>query len=270
MSEQKIPFCPRVEMIDHTPVLIKSETGDHVSLESFLNNPTRTRLNETLTVFESYIEAVKARFHKDHATIYTNIVPAVKYNNFEFRGVANDCRQENQWRDDFLINWVGKFTVSARDWLMHDEKGFTQEEFALFLDKHINDVVAYESEKDVDYLGYPSKAELYNFVTTLEDSKGQKFSRKVNIQNGDVSVSLERESDDGTKQRLKMFERFAINLQLYEGFPVYRVTAKLRFRVNNGQVAFFYDIEGLEELFIENRNWAVGQIKEATGLPVFI
>ena len=270
MTEMKAPFNPHVEMIDKTPVLIKSETGDYVSLESFLNAPTRTRLNETLTVFDSYIEAIKSRFNKDHATIYTKTVPVGKYNNFEFRGVANDCRLTNQWRDDFLINWVGQFTVSARDWLINDEKCLSQEEFALFLDKHINDVVAYENEKDVDYLGYPTKAELFNFVTTLEDSKGQKFSRKVNIQNGDVSVSLERECDDGTKQRLKMFERFAINLQLYEGFPAYRVTAKLRFRIAEGRLVFFYDIEGLEELFIENRNWAVNQIKDATGLPVFI
>lgn len=268
MTDVKPPFEPRIEFVNDTPVLIQDEQGHYESLEKYLNKPTRTRLNETLTVFKSFLEAIKSRFNKDEATIYARNEPHAKYNNFTFEGVAHDCRTGDQWRDDFKINWKGVFTVSARDWLMNDEKPLPQEEFALFLDKHMADIVSPDG-KDDKFAGLPTKAELYNFVTSLEDSKNQKFARKVNVQNGDVSVSLERVSDDGTVQRLKLFERFAINLQLYEGFPAWRVMAKLRYRVANGSIVFFYDIEGLEELFIENRDWATAKIKE-TGLPVFI
>lgn len=270
MTEQiKTPFSPRIEMVDNTPILIKDEQGNFESLEKFLINPTRTRIDETLTYFVSYLEAIKSRFNKDEATIYVESWSNRKYKDFTFRGVAHDCRTGNQWRDDFKINWKSGFTVSARDWLDNDEKPLTQEAFALFLEKHMNDIVSAEDANDMSVFSYPTKAELYNFVTTLEDSKGQKFSRKVNVQNGDVSVSLERESDDGTKQRLKLFERFAINLQIYEGFPTYRVSAKLRFRVKDGGVVFFYDLEGLEELFNANRDWAAERIREL-GFPVFI
>lgn len=269
MTDEKTPFNPRIEYVDDTPILIKDEQGNYESLEKYLNVPTRTRLRETLTVFKYYLEALKTRFNKAEATIYARNVTNQKYNDFTFHGVAHDCRTRDQWRDDFTIDWKGVFTVSARDWLMNDEKGLSQEEFALFLDKHLNDIVASENCENLKFAGYPTKAELFNFVTTLEDSKNQKFAKKVNIQNGDVSVSLEKQSNDGTIQRLKLFERFAINLQIYEGFPTYQVTAKLRYRVNNGQVVFFYDIEGLEELFIENRTWAILEIKKLE-LPVFI
>lgn len=271
MTEQaKTPqtaFIPYLERIEGTPILIKDEQGNFESLEKYLLTPTRTRLNETLTSFMSYLEALKSRLNKDEATIYARAVQNRKFTDFTFEGVAHDCRMGDQWRDDFKLNWKGIYTVSARDWLMNDEKGLSQEEFALFIDKHMNDIV---SPDGGDFAGYPTKAELFNFVTTLEDSKNQKFARKVNVQNGDVSVSLERVSDDGTVQRLKLFERFAISLQLYEGFPAYRVSVKLRYRVANGTIMFFYDIEGLEELFIENRDWAAAQIRETTGLPVFI
>lgn len=266
---EKTPFDPHIEFLDDTPILIKSETGDFESLERFLKNPTRTKLNEKLTNFDSFLGAISTRFDKEQATIYAQAEQSRKYTNFCFKGVAYDCRKAHQWRDDFLIRWSGNFTISARDWIKSDEEAFSQEDFALFLDKHLNDIATPKDENDKDIPGYPTKAELYNFVTTLEDSKGQKFSRKVNVQNGDVSVSLERESDDGTKQRLKLFERFAINIQLYEGFPTYQVNAKLRFRVKDGQVVFFYDLEGLEELFNANRDWAVEKIK-ALGFPVFI
>lgn len=265
----KTPFNPRIEMLDGTPILIKNETGDYESLERILKNPTRTRLVETLTNFSSYLEAIATRFDPKAATIYTKSTESGKYVAFEFKGVAHDCREACEWRDHFLLYWKGQHTISARDWLDKDEKPFSQDDFALFLDKHINDIASPKDATDVRLAGCPTQADLYNFVTTLEDSKGQKFSRKVNVQNGDVSVSLERESDDGTKQRLKLFERFAINIQLFEGFPIYQVTAKLRFRVKDGQVVFFYDIEGLEELFNLNRDWAVEKIK-GYGFPVFI
>ena len=258
----RTPFNPRVEMIDGTPILIKSETGEYERLEYLLKSPTRVYLKETLTNFDSFLETVKDRFDNAQATVYARSFEQDKYCDFSFEGVALDCRTGFQWRDDCVIKWQGKHTISAREWLKYDEKPMSQEDFALFLDKHLDDVYTSKIDDDMQFSGYPTKAELYNFVTTLEDSKGQKFSRKINVQNGDMSVSLVRESDDGTKERLKLFERFAINLKIYEGFPTYRVNVKLRFRIKDGQVIFFYDIEGLEELFNENRDWAVEKIRE--------
>lgn len=117
-------------------------------------------------------------------------------------------------------------------------------------------------------MGLPSQMEIYNFVTTLEDSNNSKFTRKVNVQNGNVSISLEKIVDDQTTQRLKFHERFMIAIQPFEGFPTYKAMVKLRFRIRDGQVIFFYDIEGLEEIFIAARNWAAEQIREQTGIRV--
>lgn len=266
MIQQK-PFEPHIETIDGRPVLIQDDQGNYEDLEDYLKQPTRIRLDETLRVFHSYIEAVGTRFDKDKAAIYTRQEPRDKYNDFYFVGIANDCRDSTpSWRHDYKINWQSNFTKRTRDWLKYDEEGMNQSDFALFIDKHLNDIRCLEEDRKL----YPTQMELFNFVTTLQDSKNDRFSRKVNIQNGDLSVSLERESDDGTKQQLKLFERFPIVLQIYEGFPEYQVEAKLRFRIRDGQVYFFYDIQGLEEMFIAARNWAVNELKEKTGLPVYI
>lgn len=275
MSENivKETFSPHLELIDNTPVLIKDEYGNYESLEKYMGAPTRVRLNETLSLFSSFIDAISTRFSKEDAAIYAAEIPCVftgeqvrsnydKFSLFGFNGIANDCRKTPQWRDDFQFKFRGRFTVSARDWLKFDEFMFPQEKFALFLEKHIDDIACVD--------GQVTQMELYNFVTTLEDSKSDRFSRKVNIQNGDISVSLERESDDGTKQRLKLFKSFAIHLQLFEGFPTYQVNAALRFRVSDGQVRFWYDLEGLEGIFNASRDWAVNELKEKTGLPVYI
>lgn len=266
MIQQK-PFEPRIEMIDGRPIIIKDDRGCYENLESFLKKPTRIRLNETLKNFNSFVEVCATRLGKEDAAIYTRTLDRDKYNDFRFEAIAKDCRNDNpEWRDDFVYRFDGLFTKHTRDWLKFDEEGMDQSDFALFIDKHLNDIRCREEDRKL----YPTQMELYNFVSTLQDSKSDRFSRKVNIQNGDVSVSLERESDDGTKQQLKLFERFPIVLQIYEGFPEFQVEAKLRFRIRDGQVYFFYDIQGLEEMFIAARDWAVNELKEKTGLPVYI
>ena len=75
MTDAKTPFEPRIEYVDNTPILIKDEQGNYDSLEKYLGTPTRTRLNETLTVFNSFLEAIKTRFNKDEATIYARNEP---------------------------------------------------------------------------------------------------------------------------------------------------------------------------------------------------
>ena len=270
MSEmiiQQKPFEPRIEMLDGRPIIIRDDHGTWEDLEKYMKKPTRIRLNETLKNFNSFIEVCATRLDKEEAAIYTRLNEHRKYNDFKFAAFAKDCRNGNpEWRTEFLFIFDGFFTKRAREWLRFDEEEMNQGEFALFIDKHLNDIRCREEDRKL----YPTQMELFNFVTTLQDSKNDHFSRKVNIQNGDVSVSLERESDDGTKQLLKLFERFPIVLQLYEGFPEFQVEAKLRFRIRDSQVIFFYDIQGLEEMFIAARDWAVKELKEKTGLPVYI
>lgn len=268
MSEViKKPFEPNIKFVDQRPILIKDSDGCFDDLEDYLTKPTRIRLDENLTNFASFVEACDTRLDKEEAAIYTRIIDKPKFNDFKFTAFAKDCRNGSpEWRNDFIFRFDGLFTKHTRDWLARDEYEMDQNVFALFIDKHLDDIRCREEDRKL----YPSQIELFNFVTTLQDSKNDRFSRKVNIQNGDVSVSLERESDDGTKQQLKLFERFPIVLQIYEGFPEYQVEAKLRFRIRDGQVYFFYDIQGLEEMFIAARNWAVNELKEKTGLPVYI
>lgn len=269
MSEtiQQKPFEPHIEMLDGRPILIQDERGSFRDLEEYLKKPTRIILNERLNVFSSYIEAVSSRFDKNEAAIYTRLSRRGKFDDFEFYGYAKDCRNgDPNWRNDFTIGWDACYAIKAKDWIQYDEEEFSQEAFALFLDKHINDIRCVDSELQKTF---PTQMELFNFVSTLQDSKSDRFTRKVNIQNGDMTVSLERESDDGTKQQLKLFERFPLVLQIYEGFPTYQVTAKLRFRIRDGHVTFWYDIEGLEEMFIAARTWAVEELKK-TGIPVYI
>lgn len=261
-------FKPFVQDVNGVPYLVYPDNVNTDCLERHMIAPVRMKIDENLVNFPSYIDTLIDRINPDYGTVY---VRQGKYGNgkfreFKFVGIAHDGREDQEWREDIKFNCSPDYTVRASDWIFNDERGMSQEAFALFLDKHMGDIVI----PDTHRFDVPSQMELYNFVTTLEDSKNERFARKVNVQNGDVCVSLEKQSDDGTVQRLKMFDRFAIQLQFFEGFPVLELYVKLRFRINDGSVTFYYDIEGLEEAFIYMRDWAIAQIKEKTHIRVYL
>lgn len=264
IEQKKEVFVPFIETIDHVPVLVQNERGDYSSLEEYLNAPTRTHIDETLRTFPSWIETLKDRLDPEQATVYTNFYDRGKFDTFGFNARALDCRVGPQWRNDVMFYWTGVYMKDFRDWLAHDEKPLSQEEFALFLEKKLHNVKT-DPESG---LRLPSQMELYNFVTNLQDSNKATFARKVNMQNGNVSVTIEKVMEDGHKDELKTFERFSVFLQPYEGFPYYYLTVRLRFRIREGQVIFFYDIEGLEEMFINARQWALNEIVTKTGIRV--
>lgn len=257
-------FKPFIELINGVPHLIFPEWVKTECLSEYMPEPHRMKIDETLTNFLSYVETLNDRVSPASGTVYVKQTGLRKYRKFSFVCNALDGRGESVWRHDIQFNCEPDMTLKARDWLKNDEEGMSQEAFALFLEKHMGEIVT----PDQKLFDVPSQMDLYNFVTTLEDSKNERFARKVNVQNGDVSVSLEKQCDDGTTQRLKMFDRFAIQLQFFEGFPVLELYVKLRFRINDGSVTFFYDIEGLEEAFIYLRDWAIAQIKEKTKIRI--
>ena len=266
-NENQNRFTPYIQFVDQVPVCVshKNNRDEVESLEHLLTTPTRIRIKETLRTFNSFVETLKDRVCPENATVYTGFCTKGKYEDFAFRAVAQDCRQDIEWRDDIQFMWVGRYTKDFEDWINTDEVGLPQEKFALFLDKKIHNIV---SGEEVGLRGMPTQMDLYNFVTTFEDGHAKKFARKVNVQNGISSVCLEQTLDDGTTHRLKMFERFAIRLQVYEGFPEIVLTVKLRFRIQDGSVVFYYDIEGLEAAFISMRDWAASQITSKTNIKV--
>lgn len=259
------PFAPYIETVDETPILVTGERGQFDDLESLLRKPTRIRLREEIRVFQSFLDTLKDRLDPESATVYTNYIDKSKFDSFTFRAVANDCRKGAEWRNDFQFDWRGSFTKDFRDWLQYDQREMSQEELGLFLDQHIGNIF---QDENFARQGFPSQMEVFNFVTTLEADKNVKFSRKVNIQNGDVSTSIEINDGENEKQKLKLNEAFMIAIQPFEGFEFYTVKVKLRFKNNGGKIVFTYDIEGLEQIFIKAREWAAEQIREQTNIRV--
>ena len=164
---------------------------------------------------------------------------------------------------DFGARYKPVFTKSFDDWVNANETSMSQEGFALFIEKHIDDIHPAE--------GMPSAAELLTFCSTVEDSKRVDFKKSVSLQDGRVELIYQKRSDDAREQRLSLFRQFSLALRPFvDRERTYAVTASLRFRIRDGQITFWYELKALDELMEKLRSDIRQEMLSRMGVPVYL
>jgi uncharacterized protein YfdQ (DUF2303 family) len=119
------------------------------------------------------------------------------------------------------ITWTGKNKVP-----------FKQTQFAQFLEDNLPDIA--------DPLG----ADLLQLCLTLEARKSANYSSAVRLDNGQVQMIYEEEiKGSAQKGTLEIPQYFTLVLIPFEGADAYRLKARLRYRLDEGSLILWYELE---------------------------
>lgn len=166
--------------------------------------------------------------------------------------VLNDHRQQEAhatpgWRD-FRATYKAELSREATIWLTHDKKAKEQEEFAIFLEDNIADVVPGE--------GLPTGDTLLAVALTLQAKTEVNFSSHKRLDNGQTQLAYS-ETIDARAQggAIEIPREFAVGARLFKGGAGYRIKARLKYRLGAGKVKFWYELDrpenAIEEAFSE-------------------
>lgn len=151
------------------------------------------------------------------------------------------------WRD-FRATYTAELSREATTWLTHDKKPKEQEEFAIFLEDNIADVVPGE--------GLPTGDTLLSVALTLQTKTEVNFSSHKRLDNGQTQLTYS-ETIDARAQggAIEIPREFAIGARLFKGGHGYRIKARLKYRLAAGKVKFWYELDrpenAIEEAFAE-------------------
>jgi uncharacterized protein YfdQ (DUF2303 family) len=135
-------------------------------------------------------------------------------------------------------------------------RGFTQEEFAEFLEEHDVDVAA------------PTSAELVELVTNMQITKNVSYKRSVRLQDGTQQFSYINDNEAGAQ---KFPSQLVLGIPVFKGGERYRVTVLIRYRLQDGgSLRFALVIHRAEEIVHDALQGDIAAIQEATGVPVHI
>lgn len=119
-----------------------------------------------------------------------------------------------------------------KDWTSADGKLVTQVDFAEFIEDHRPN------------FGKPTAAEMLELAQTFRSTSKVEFNSSHRVKSGETSLTYAEVHDAkaGKKGELSIPDEISIAMPVYDQGKPYLLTARLRYRINNGQLVLGYKL----------------------------
>jgi uncharacterized protein YfdQ (DUF2303 family) len=166
----------------------------------------------------------------DPATTYVYADPEAR----TLTAVINDHHRSAPvagWRDLRAV-YKAELSREFTAWLANNKAPKEQEEFAIFIEDNIADVIE------------PSGDTLLQIALTLQAKTEVNFNSSKRLDNGQVqftySETIDARAGVGS---IEIPREFTIGVRLFKNGEAYRVRARLKYRLNGGKLKFWYELD---------------------------
>lgn len=263
--ELKKPFEIAGEELCHVRriALPPGWTIKEIDDEALLETPRRKKAVVNVDDSESFIAYIG---HHLHYTGQVSIWVQADYSagRVAFTGILNDHgagEEDAAWRDH-IARFSPKISEEWKRWMGQGTRQFSQVEFAAWLENQIADIVE-------DGEGSPSGAQMLQMALHFEANQDKRFKSAIRLQSGGVDMTFVENDDAQTADRMKMFDRFQIGVPVFWGGAAYRVDARLRYRVREGKLVFWYELIRADKVLEAATKTLIEAIKVGTGQPTY-
>lgn len=228
-------------------------------LESTLMYPLRERGTTHLDTLDSFVAFVNRHKDETASAIYASVREDALV------AVLNDHSSgDAQWRD-----WRADYSCPLSDewvtWILNSGKAMPQAAFAQFIEDNLPDIVTPDKGNKK-----PTAADMLIVSRTLEAKSSVAFAQGTRLQTGDVELSFsERTAATAGNGKFSVPESFEIGIPVYRSGALYRVTARLRYRISGGLLTMWYDLLRHKQVHDHAFAEVVTQAQKKTELPAF-
>lgn len=223
------------------------------------DDPNRLRGSTHFDTVESFIQYLNT-FGKAGQRVYCR-ADYLK-GSCQMVGVINDHQKDGADYQDHRALYAPRLTVEWTTWNQKNKAQMSQADFAMFIEDNMKDIASVD--------GLPSGAEMFAMARQLEINRDARIKSAIRPQSGGVVLEYVDTDDEGTVQRMQVFERFALGIKPFlEGSP-YQIDARLRYRVNAGTVTFWYELIRPDLTIAAAVKDEIASVQEKAGVPVLM
>lgn len=160
---------------------------------------------------------------------------------------------------DHTITLALRHSDDWTDWTESDGKMLPQVEFAEFLEDHQPN------------LGRPTAAEMLELAQTFRSTSNVEFNSSKRMASGETTLAYAETVDAkaGKKGDLAIPDTIAIAMPVYDQGKVYPLTARLRYRINGGNLLLGYKLDRPKDVLQIAFDEVVAQVESETGRTVW-
>lgn len=217
---------PKTVMIEGVPHLVHHRDLSVTQHEELLATPNALKENVNLHNVESFMEYFN-NFADAHSHIFVDAENA-KFKAILDYHVAADSPSWNR----HTVEYKFPKTIEWTKWLQYNSIRMEQEDFALFIEDNIKEVVE------------PDGATMLEIASSLQAKNNVSFKSAKRLDNGETQFDYREdiESTAGAQGQFSIPNEIKIALKPFQGSETYNVTARFRYRINNGSLVMWYDI----------------------------
>lgn len=191
--------------------------------------PNRKRGTVTLLDLDSFTEYVAAHSTETSTMVYAD--PDKRTLTAVFNDHSYPADPLPGWRD-FRATYTAELSREFATWIAMNKNPMEQEQFAIFLEDNIADVCE------------PGGDTLLSVALTLQAKTEVSFSSSKRLENGQVQFlyteNIDARAGNGS---IEIPREFTIGVRLFKGGEGYKVRARLKYRLNGGNLKFWYELD---------------------------
>lgn len=205
--------------------------------EHLLAHPRRTTAVATMGDDDSFVAYV-LRHAKPGSLVWCEFNPVAS--RLHFTAVFDEHHDKPGWRAH-RATFAPTLSPEWQKWNQYNKQSKSQLAFAEFIE---------QNEQDISNLdGYPTSLQMLTMATEFEARQDQRIKSTLRLQSGGIQLEYVADADKGTVERMKVFDKFVIGIPVFWSTPkaeapiaAYQIKARLRYRMQEGRVTFYYDL----------------------------
>lgn len=251
-------------------------------LDEYLGKPERRVGTSKAFDLASFI-ALVLRFSTVDSVVFADpdetaprLTAVFDYHPSNSRGVDKDGSPPADW----LKHRATYAPALSDDWTAWEAKDGTfmnQIDFAAFIENQATSLIVpnLDDPKIKTYAelvqgSFATPSQLIGLSRGLEVSVGIKAKSAIRLSSGEIAMQWEESHADGAGQPIKVPSLFQICIPVFYAGAVYRLAAKLRYRVSAGTMAWAYELIQPELAFKDAFDEMAEKVRKETSQPVIL
>lgn len=248
---------------DHVPYAIIPE-GMKVQdmkplLDAWLPKPERRKGTAIVHDVDSFVR-LSRRFKAETSAIFckgtieghTISAQLLSVLNYNPEGVKN---ADADW-GDHRVQYDFPVSKDLKKWLESDGETFNQKDFAEFLEDNCRDlVIGDEGQFEEGFFGsmgtpkFATPSDIFQLSRGIEVRVNEKVHAAFRHSDGTQNVQFTSEHEGADGQPLRIPDWFVIGIRVFEDGLIYQIPVRLRYRVTQGSIVWFFQIYRMQEIF---------------------
>lgn len=270
---------------DGAPIALIPEGMRLESLKSVIDEwrttPERRKGIANVGRLDSFIDLTN-RFKDENSALFAKGTVKGKTITAELQAVldyhpaAPESKSDNARFCQHRVHYSFPVSKEFQAWINEDGKAMDQTEFAALIEDRIGDIIGNDPQNPVNFDGFDIlKPNFADPARMLELSRGMEVFSSVTVKgksrlsSGETQIEFVTEHKDNKGNALNPPDFFLICVPVFEMGAKYRLPVRLRYRIHEGKVLWFYQLYRAEKAFDNAFDEACKKAQTETTLPIF-